>query len=213
MGEKIIPLEEKAIAQSVKPTDQTWIEQTQMRGGTFNTVEIGYIELELHRNFPFWNFEIMEGKQVDDQIVVLGKLTIEGRDNKGEKVVITKMQYGSADVKRFSVGDKKGQMMDLANDYKSAASDSLKKCSSLLGIAFDVYHPKVYKKLVNLVKTDKAIKAPRTREKQEMASLPTQPFKMPYKPEFEAIISPPTEVKPDYSAKMADLKERTKNRK
>ncbi len=56
------------------------------------------------------------------------------------------MQNGSSEVKKM----KDGTIMDLANDYKSAASDCLKKCASLLGIAFDVYHPSVHDKLMRV---------------------------------------------------------------
>lgn len=143
MTQEITPFEKLPLQQAIQKTDKIWVEKTQLRGGTFDTVEIGYIEFELHRRFPLWDFEIADDKQMDNQIVVKGKLTVKSSDG---KISITKMQYGSSEVKKT----KDGRIIDLANDYKAAASDALKKCASLLGIAFDVYHPKVYKKLAQL---------------------------------------------------------------
>ena len=143
MEKELTKFEKLSVENAIKKTENIWVEKIQLRGGIFNTVEIGYVEFELHRRYPLWNFEIMEDKQIDGQIVVKGKLTVNSLDG---KMSIIKMQYGSAEVKKT----KDGKIMDLANDYKSAASDCLKKTASLLGIAFDVYHPKVYEKLKKL---------------------------------------------------------------
>ena len=145
---ELIPVEQMVIEQLTKRTDPIFVEQTQLRGGIFNTIEIGYVEFVLNFSFKFWDFEIVDDKQIDGHIVVKGKLTI--KDNQGN-IKMVKMQYGSSEVKKF----KEGGVIDLANDYKSAASDCLKKCASLLGIAFDVYHPKVYAKILSLAAAKK----------------------------------------------------------
>ena len=92
----------------------------------------------------------------DGQIVLLGQLSIKvpGRtiireypDGMKEtihieKIEIVKEQYGGSEVKKYANDGKnykKGDVMDLANDYKAAATDSLKKCSVELGMFLDVY--------------------------------------------------------------------------
>jgi len=176
MEKKIIKFENLPIEQVAKKTDLIWVEQTQLRGGIFNTVEIGYVEFELHRRFPLWDFEIVEDKQIDGQIVVKGKLTVKSPDG---KMTITKMQYGSSEVKKFAdllpngqKNPKAGEMIDLANDYKAAASDALKKCASLLGIAFDVYHPRVWQKLFILAKRqNKNVESKEEKNKEKIIKL------------------------------------------
>ncbi len=60
---------------SIKKTKKEFIEKTRLRGGTYDTVEIGYVIMELQTKFPLWDFEIIDEKQVDDHIVVKGRLT------------------------------------------------------------------------------------------------------------------------------------------
>jgi hypothetical protein len=50
-----------------------------------------------------------------------------------------KTQFGGADIKRHASGAKSGRPLSIADDYKAAASDALKKCASLLGIGLDLY--------------------------------------------------------------------------
>lgn len=86
-------------------------------------------------NFVFgwnWDFEIIAHGKEGDQVWVQGKLTV--KSPKGE--TITKTQFGRADIK-FKQGTK--NMLDFGNDLKGAATDAMKKCASLLGIASDVY--------------------------------------------------------------------------
>lgn len=161
---KLIPFEKLALQYSTEKTDPIFIEQTRLRGGVFSTVEIGYVIFRLNQRFPIWDFEIIDDKQVDGQIVVKGKLTVKGKYN-DELITMTKTQYGSSEVKKFSAtikvwedgrqvekpNPKAGEIVDLANDYKAAASDCIKKCASLLGIAFDIYNPNVYNKILTLI--------------------------------------------------------------
>lgn len=73
---------------------------------------------------------------------------------------VVKEQFGSAEVKLYAqdiyakdkngnarkdasgrpiIRYKKGDMMDLGNDYKAAATDAMKKCGTTLGMFLDVY--------------------------------------------------------------------------
>ena len=52
---------------------------------------------------------------------------------------IVKTQFGGADIKRHASGASSGRPLSIADDYKAAASDALKKCASLLGIGLDLY--------------------------------------------------------------------------
>ena len=73
----------------------------------------------------------------------MGKLTV--KNDKGN--TISKTQFGRADIKML----KAGGMVDFGNDLKAAATDSLKKCASLLGIASDVYGKQEFKQEAGMV--------------------------------------------------------------
>lgn len=103
-------------------------------GGDFRYVKGSYVKKRLNWIFgSLWSFEIL-GEIIDHkQVIIKGKLTIL---NKRGEPIITKMQFGRADVK-FSKATK--EPLDFGNDFKSAATDCLKKCASELGICSDVY--------------------------------------------------------------------------
>lgn len=83
-----------------------------------------------------WDFTIKEFQQYDDSVVVLGRLTVRVGIKKSERQEITKEQFGRADIK-FRQNTK--TPLDLGNDFKAASTDALKKCASLLGVAWDIY--------------------------------------------------------------------------
>ena len=56
-------------------------------------------------------------------------------EHKVEPISITKHAFGGVEVKYF----KEGGIIDLADDYKAAEADLLKKAASYLGICWDVY--------------------------------------------------------------------------
>lgn len=102
-------------------------------GQRWSYVTGNYVEKVL--NFVFgwlWDFEIVSHGKESEQVWVLGKLSV--HDGKGN--TITKTQFGRADIK-FKKDTK--IMLDYGNDLKAAATDSLKKSASLLGIASDIY--------------------------------------------------------------------------
>jgi hypothetical protein len=105
-------------------------------GGQFKYVKAYYVKKVLNYVFGWmWDFEIKEHGRESNQIWVLGRLTI--KNKKGE-VRIAKEQFGRADIKFYK--DRTKGELDFGNDLKAAASDSLKKCASELGISSDVYN-------------------------------------------------------------------------
>ena len=114
------------------------VKQRKGRGGrTFDYIEIGYVIEQLNKVFGFdWDFEVVHGEYMEmaDEVVVEGRLTVRAKWNS-----VTKAQFGGAIVKRFGKGPQEGQPMSIADDFKAATSDALKKCASLLGVGLDVY--------------------------------------------------------------------------
>ena len=77
-----------------------------------------------------WSFEIASHEVHKDEVIVIGKLTAGG---------IIKTQFGSS---RITRARETGESISLADDLKSAATDSLKKCATLLGIGLHLYADK-----------------------------------------------------------------------
>lgn len=113
------------------------IKMRQGRGGMqFSYVEHGYVTERLNMVFGFnWDFEVVDKQILEDEVVVEAKLTV--RTPHGQ--TIHKTQFGGADIKRHASGQKSGRPLSIADDFKAAASDALKKCASLLGIGLDLY--------------------------------------------------------------------------
>ena len=105
-------------------------------GKSFDYVEVGYVIRVLNGVFGYdWDFEIEKEDIGQKQIWVRGKLTVKTGDR-----IIIKSQYGGSSIKVAKFG---GEVIDISNDLKSAASDALKKCASMIGIASDVYYPHI----------------------------------------------------------------------
>lgn len=113
------------------------IKERQGRGGQrFSYVEHGYVTERLNLVFGFnWDFEVEDKQMLDDEVIVSAKLTV--RTPGGQTIV--KSQFGGAEIKRHASGPRSGRPLSVADDYKAAASDALKKCASLLGIGLDLY--------------------------------------------------------------------------
>jgi len=96
-------------------------------GGKVKYVETYYVVDQLNKLFGFrWNFEVLDEKSNDIEVIVKGRLTAYG----GDEHSIVKEQFGQVDrLKGVPLGDQK----------KAATSDCLKKCASLFGIALDIY--------------------------------------------------------------------------
>jgi hypothetical protein len=106
--------------------------QIKRRRGAFGA-ELDYVETadvirRLNDSFDAqWSFEIVEYREMFDEVVVLGRLTAEG---------IVKSQFGSHKITRTK---KDGEVVNIGYDLKAATSDSLKKCATGLGVALHLY--------------------------------------------------------------------------
>lgn len=102
-------------------------ERPGQHGKTLRYVDIAAVIERLNEAFSFdWSFEIVRHEIQDGETIVLGKLTAEG---------VVKSAFGGSNV----TTDRVGNVVSLADDLKAAASDSLKKCASLLGVALDLH--------------------------------------------------------------------------
>lgn len=103
------------------------IKHRQGQGGkTLSYVETHSVIARLNEGCDAWSFEIVEHKILDDEVIVIGKLTADG---------VTKMAFGGSAITR----DRDGRPVSIADDAKSAGSDCLKKAASLLGVALELY--------------------------------------------------------------------------
>jgi len=111
------------------------LNQIKQREGNFGKM-LDYIEGHnvIHRlNDAFeaeWSFSILKHEILDatGEVIVLGEL-------KAGDVI--KTQFGSS---RITRARETGEMVSLADDLKAAATDSIKKCASLLGIGLHLYN-------------------------------------------------------------------------
>lgn len=126
---KLAAQQRKTIAIRTPPE---FIKERKGKGGkTFRYVEGGYVVARLNEIFsPIgWDFSIIDERVESGEVVVRGKLMI--KDYK-QGYSVSKTQYGT---KERHAG------VPLGDTLKAAATDCLKKCSSLFGIALDVYWP------------------------------------------------------------------------
>ena len=101
-------------------------------GQTLNYVS-GYTVIDrLNQAFEsLWSFEIVSHEIHENEVIVIGKLSAES---------IIKTQFGSS---RITKARETGEIVSLADDLKSAATDAIKKCASLLGVGLHLYADKV----------------------------------------------------------------------
>lgn len=101
-------------------------------GQMMSYVEVGYVINLLNQVFGWdWDFKIQDQQIGKRQVWVRGELTVRLKDH-----AITKSQFGGADIK---ANRSTGEPISVADDLKAAASDCLKKCASMLGIAGDIF--------------------------------------------------------------------------
>jgi hypothetical protein len=74
-----------------------------------------------------WSFEVVDHQIRENEVIVLGKLTAGGA---------TKTAFGGSPI---TVARESGEVICLADDLKAAATDCLKKASSLLGVGLHLY--------------------------------------------------------------------------
>ena len=107
-------------------------EEIKERDGSFGQTLAyvsGYTVIErLNQAFEsLWSFEIVSHEIHENEVIVIGKLSAEG---------IIKTQFGSS---RITKARETGEIVSLADDLKSATTDSLKKCATLLGVGLHLY--------------------------------------------------------------------------
>ena len=138
---KDLILTDKQLNMILGKTPEKYIKKRPGKGGKeWDYVDVAYITKCLNLMFGWdWDFEIMDEKILDKQVIVKGKLTC-----RSSAKSITKMQYGRKDIAFLKNST---EPLDLGNDLKSAASDSLKKCASLIGIASDIYGGEDFKEV------------------------------------------------------------------
>ena len=116
------------------PTPPDYIRTRKGKGGQqFTYVPGYYVVMKLNEAFgPFWEFRVVEHKVEEKEVYVLGRLTIKDFKTGNE---INKEQFGTKE--RIQ---KNGTYASPVGDVlKSASTDALKKCASMLGVALDVY--------------------------------------------------------------------------
>ncbi len=107
-------------------------DQIKQRAGNFGQT-LDYIEghaviQRLNDAFEgFWSFSVKSHEILETEVVVLGELMAEG---------IVKMQFGSSSITRAK---NSGEIISLADDLKSAATDSMKKCATMFGVGLHLY--------------------------------------------------------------------------
>jgi hypothetical protein len=95
-------------------------------GKTLSYIDVATVITRLNEGCDAWSFEVVSHKVEADEVIVLGKLTADGQ---------TKMHFGGTSITL----DKEGRAVSIADDLKAAASDALKKCASLFGVALEMY--------------------------------------------------------------------------
>jgi hypothetical protein len=110
-------------------------EQIKQRDGNFGKT-LDYVEghaIIQRLNDAFdakWSFEILKNEVLEDkdEVIVQGKLTAEN---------VVKSQFGSSQITRAK---ETGEIISIADDLKAAATDSLKKCATMLGVGLHLYN-------------------------------------------------------------------------
>lgn len=97
-------------------------------------IEVGDVIERLNEGFDgVWTWELLPvtgGKYyeiVGDEVLVVGKLS---RDEN------FKTHFGGS---KITKSRQSGEMVSFSSDCKAAASDALKKCATLFGVALDIY--------------------------------------------------------------------------
>ncbi|MCL4750436.1 MAG: RAD52 family DNA repair protein [Myxococcales bacterium] len=96
-------------------------------GQMLSYVDVAAVIERLNETFDHeWSFEVLQHELQQGEVIVLGKLTAGG---------VVKTAFGGSGITTDKVGD----VLSVADDLKAAASDSLKKCASMLGVALELY--------------------------------------------------------------------------
>jgi len=116
-----------------KPFDPEQIRRRQGRNGMLDYVEGHSVIQRLNdATGGWWSFEITHHEIREDEVIVLGKLTLNTE-------TIFKMAFGASQVTRER---ESGQVVSLGDDLKAASTDALKKCATFLGVGLHLYADK-----------------------------------------------------------------------
>lgn len=88
-----------------------------------------------------WSFEVLKSYPSMDAgvgddvrtILVLGRLYVDI-----DGVSVSKDAFGSCDIRRFTKGPNKGNIIDLGMDFQTAAVAAFKACAKMLGVADNI---------------------------------------------------------------------------
>lgn len=116
------------------PTPKEHVKQREGSFGmVFDYVEPGYVISKLNAAFGgAWSFET---ELVATETLKGGHIIVKGRLTVGQTV---REQFGSAQLK-MTKEEPRRVVGEVGDSVKMAASDALKKCASLYGLALDVY--------------------------------------------------------------------------
>ena len=107
-----------------KPFPPQAIEQRKGGGGTFSYVATETVIRRLNAATPCWDFRVTGHEWAGDVLIAFGELTIPGLGT------------------RAGTGVQRCADLSKSEDLvKGAASDALKKCATLFGVALDLYGP------------------------------------------------------------------------
>lgn len=111
-----------------RPFPPELVKQRQGQGGKMlSYVETHAVIARLNEGCDAWSFEIVEHQILEEEVVVVGKLTVDNG--------MTKMAFGGTSITR----DRDARPVSIADDLKAAGSDALKKAASLLGVGLELY--------------------------------------------------------------------------
>lgn len=96
-------------------------------GKLLSYVETHAIIARLNEGCDAWDFVIERYEILDEEVVVLGRLVVDG--------TVIKTAFGGSAITR----DRDGRAVSVADDLKAAGSDALKKAASLLGVGLELY--------------------------------------------------------------------------
>lgn len=134
------PMTELQIKAIVAPTPAHIVKQRPGKGGgTWDYVPGWWFKKKANFVFGFaHDFEIISERIDGDFITVKGKVTV--RHPKTGKLIATKTDFGGAAIKfKKDMAHKPENYLDIANDFKAAATDAFKRCMVQFGFAMDIY--------------------------------------------------------------------------
>lgn len=153
-------LNAKQLQLLLKKTPSQYVRQRPAKGGgVWHYVSGAYVRKVLNLMFGWdWDFEVLSEMIQGNQVIVKGKLTcrVNGR-------TIIKTQFGC---KEIIMRKGTNEPLNLGNDFKSATTDALKKCSAEIGIAGDIYSKDEFKE-IEVIQEDLSSEAIHTSKEKE----------------------------------------------